>query len=304
MYVRALYDYTADDPTSLSFRQDDVIQVLTQLDSGWWDGIIRGVRGWFPSNYCAPLPASTRRQDHGGDSGSEDADLEIDIEDEFEDGDPDRLGGAGASGKAAAHTFQEEAAFWIPQATPDGRLFYFNTLTGDSTMELPLESPTVANENGPRDSTNAFAADPAKPPPELMAAGYEREEESENEQSASENEEPLRLRGVLVSREASTCPELEAKLAILGPETKFIHVRWRVSCDINGVADFSIVQITSGLRGFYGWHILANQDESDFLHRHPNLGSEASSCHTSLNYKRGRYTSDVESDGGRYAEVC
>jgi DNA-directed RNA polymerase subunit RPC12/RpoP len=32
---------------------------------------------------------------------------------------------------------EEEAAFWIPQATPDGRLFYFNTLTGVSALELP-----------------------------------------------------------------------------------------------------------------------------------------------------------------------
>ena len=48
MYVRALYDYEAgDDRTSLSFRQGDTIQVITQLASGWWDGIINGVRGWY-----------------------------------------------------------------------------------------------------------------------------------------------------------------------------------------------------------------------------------------------------------------
>jgi hypothetical protein len=52
MYVRALYDYNADDRTSLSFKQGDIIQVITQLESGWWDGIINDVRGWFPSNYC------------------------------------------------------------------------------------------------------------------------------------------------------------------------------------------------------------------------------------------------------------
>ena len=37
---------------------------------------------------------------------------------------------------------EQEAAFWIPQATPDGELFYFNTLTGVSTKQLPLETPT------------------------------------------------------------------------------------------------------------------------------------------------------------------
>ena len=57
LYVRALYDYDADDRTSLSFRQGDIIQVITQLESGWWDGVIHGVRGWFPSNYCAVVNA-------------------------------------------------------------------------------------------------------------------------------------------------------------------------------------------------------------------------------------------------------
>jgi hypothetical protein len=33
---------------------------------------------------------------------------------------------------------QEEVEFWIPQATYGGRLYYFNTLTGKSTLELPL----------------------------------------------------------------------------------------------------------------------------------------------------------------------
>ena len=52
LFVRALYDYEADDRTSLSFHEGDVIQVITQLESGWWDGVSNGVRGWFPSNYC------------------------------------------------------------------------------------------------------------------------------------------------------------------------------------------------------------------------------------------------------------
>ncbi|KAI1160940.1 SH3 domain-containing protein [Nemania serpens] len=52
LFVRALYDYEADDWTCLSFHEGDVIQVINQLESGWWDGVLNGVRGWFPSNYC------------------------------------------------------------------------------------------------------------------------------------------------------------------------------------------------------------------------------------------------------------
>lgn len=53
--VRALYDYSGGEESALSFRKGDIIQVLTQLESGWWDGLCNGERGWFPSNYVSDL---------------------------------------------------------------------------------------------------------------------------------------------------------------------------------------------------------------------------------------------------------
>jgi hypothetical protein len=50
-FCRALYDYQTQDPSSLSFHRGDIIEVLTQLESGWWDGLLLDERGWFPSNY-------------------------------------------------------------------------------------------------------------------------------------------------------------------------------------------------------------------------------------------------------------
>ncbi|ORZ00224.1 ras guanine nucleotide exchange factor domain-containing protein [Syncephalastrum racemosum] len=49
--VQARYPYKSNDPSSLNFDQGDFIEVLTKLDSGWWDGWCNGTRGWFPSNY-------------------------------------------------------------------------------------------------------------------------------------------------------------------------------------------------------------------------------------------------------------
>ena len=198
LYVRALYNYDSDDRTSLSFREGDVIQVITQLTSGWWDGVIKGVRGWFPSNYCVvvtgPSEAITReapQRINEGDGISEsgtDEEYE-DFEDRHEARHVSRNDGSKQSIDGADKE-QEEAAFWIPQATPDGRLFYFNTLTGVSTMELPLETPTSANETGPRDRMNIHVPDQTRPPPEMMARGLERDEdESETGGSASELEE-------------------------------------------------------------------------------------------------------------------
>ena len=81
------------------------------------------------------------------------------------------------------------ADFWIPQATPDGRLFYFNTETGESSMELPLESPSSVTENGPRDRMNVNIPEKTRPPPEMMARGYMQDEDDESDgNSASELE--------------------------------------------------------------------------------------------------------------------
>jgi son of sevenless len=52
MVVRALYNWDAEnDPTCLGFHEGDIIQVISRARSGWWDGHLNGVRGWFPSNY-------------------------------------------------------------------------------------------------------------------------------------------------------------------------------------------------------------------------------------------------------------
>ena len=186
LYVRALYDYDADDRTSLSFRQGDIIQVITQLESGWWDGVIHGVRGWFPSNYCAV--ANQAFEDGRVHMAAADSEAE-ESEEEYGEHEPEHVtNGVESHHNGAASNSQEEAAFWIPQATPDGRLFYFNTLTGQSKTELPLEAPTSANETGPRDRTNIFIPEQTRPPAEMMQAGWERDDDTDYA-SASEAED-------------------------------------------------------------------------------------------------------------------
>lgn len=53
LYVLAMHDYSPQhqNATCLSFRAGQVIRVLSQDPSGWWDGQLEGRRGWFPSNY-------------------------------------------------------------------------------------------------------------------------------------------------------------------------------------------------------------------------------------------------------------
>ncbi|KAF9998234.1 hypothetical protein BGZ79_008086 [Entomortierella chlamydospora] len=105
--VRALYPFRSEDSTSLSFQKDELIQVLTQLESGWWYGYCHGERGWFPSNYVEIIA----QEDY--DSVSEEI-----SEDEMASDD-----------------------LWLPQTTVDGQVFYFNTRTGDSSWTIPSQSP-------------------------------------------------------------------------------------------------------------------------------------------------------------------
>ncbi|TVY80535.1 Cell division control protein [Lachnellula suecica] len=196
-YVRALYDYEADDRTSLSFHEGDVIEVITQLESGWWDGVINGVRGWFPSNYCQVIAnpdealegAQNGSREHTDDEDEDDEEAD-EYDDEYaeEDGDSEREDIPHMPSEGTSNNERTRADFWIPQATPDGRLFYFNTETGESSMELPLESPSSSTENGPRNRMNVNIPEKTRPPPEMMARGYTQDEDDESGNSASELE--------------------------------------------------------------------------------------------------------------------
>lgn len=209
MYVRALYDYEADDRTSLSFHEGDIIQVITQLESGWWDGVINGVRGWFPSNYCQIItsPDELPEMDQGENGSMDHVDDELEEETYDDDeGDTSELEELPLEGTHFGE--KSKADYWIPQATPDGRLFYYNTMTGESSSELPLESPSSVTESGPRDRMNVNLPDRTRPPPELMARGLMQDEDEDSEAtSASELEgESLMYGGRSVSRYFSIIP--------------------------------------------------------------------------------------------------
>ncbi|ERF68675.1 hypothetical protein EPUS_05736 [Endocarpon pusillum Z07020] len=215
LYVRALYNYDADDHTSLSFRQGDIIQVLTQLESGWWDGVINDVRGWFPSNYCAVVSGPEDPGEYEGNGVDEsEASAESGTDDE-QDGEQDDdvdsegnpyEGDSGLPTDGEESGDQEEAAYWIPQATPDGRLFYFNTLTGVSTMELPLETPTSMNETGPQDRTNFFVPEQTRAPLEMSNHSFSGEEDDPDNSGSEGEGESLMLasNGVLPHKRRSS----------------------------------------------------------------------------------------------------
>jgi len=171
LYVRSLYDYQADDAGSLSFRQGDVIQVLNQLDNGWWDGWLHGVRGWFPSNYCEPITQNDL-QTLGQEGQSEDEDYDLDEESDgdyevyLDEGYRDNANDA-VDGANGVRRPSEQEGIWIPQASADGAVYYFNTVTGNTRRE-PVYDRETSGAAGRR------------LPPELMIGGLKDVEYDEN----------------------------------------------------------------------------------------------------------------------------
>jgi myosin-1 len=49
--AKALYPYTGTTPEELSFQENDMIAILKKDPGGWWEGELRGKRGWIPANY-------------------------------------------------------------------------------------------------------------------------------------------------------------------------------------------------------------------------------------------------------------
>lgn len=55
--VRALYDFTSDDPREVPFIGGDIIEVVKENETGWWEGINTrtGQQGLFPFNYTEEI---------------------------------------------------------------------------------------------------------------------------------------------------------------------------------------------------------------------------------------------------------
>ena len=56
---QALYDFEAESPGELSFKEGDVINLRSKIDDNWYDGSLGGRSGYFPVSYVTvlvPLP--------------------------------------------------------------------------------------------------------------------------------------------------------------------------------------------------------------------------------------------------------
>ncbi len=144
-FCRALYDYqTNDSSSSLSFNKGDIIEVLTRLESGWWDGLLNDERGWFPSNYVAVISdqeaeAALNGSEYPSSQASLPDDSMVDMVhtmsqalSQTDDGDwlggaeadyqPQRATGHANGNGTSGHGGAQHSDFWVPQVAQDGRV--------------------------------------------------------------------------------------------------------------------------------------------------------------------------------------
>ncbi|XP_078385809.1 abl interactor 1-like isoform X1 [Cetorhinus maximus] len=53
--VVALYAYNKHSDDDLAFQEGEIIYVITKNENGWYEGVINGATGYFPSNYVKRL---------------------------------------------------------------------------------------------------------------------------------------------------------------------------------------------------------------------------------------------------------
>jgi len=141
-FCRALYEYDAQDPSALSFRRGDIIEILTQQPSGWWDGLLGDERGWFPSNYVVLISdeeaetafaqAEVEAQAAAVSQTKQQSALPNDspasfwgIQNEQQEWLDNELGKETSNHDVhdATRNGGQSSDFWMPEVTPDGQVF-------------------------------------------------------------------------------------------------------------------------------------------------------------------------------------
>lgn len=140
LFCRALYDYEAQDASALSFRRGDIIEVLTQQPSGWWDGLLGDERGWFPSNYVTIISdeeaelAFSSSEFSNPENSVQEAQQDTSMVDmsmmrgtqaeneEWLDNELSYRNGSHTKSEPAGRNAAQSSDFWMPEVTPDGQV--------------------------------------------------------------------------------------------------------------------------------------------------------------------------------------
>ncbi|KAK6487059.1 rho guanine nucleotide exchange factor 7-like isoform X1 [Huso huso] len=60
LVVKARFNFQQTNEDELSFAKGEIIHVLRVEEGGWWEGMLNGKSGWFPSNYVREVKGSEK----------------------------------------------------------------------------------------------------------------------------------------------------------------------------------------------------------------------------------------------------
>ncbi|XP_041806074.1 rho guanine nucleotide exchange factor 7a isoform X1 [Chelmon rostratus] len=61
LLVKARFNFQQTNEDELTFTKGDIIGVTRQEEGGWWEGMLNGRTGWFPSNYVREIKGSDKQ---------------------------------------------------------------------------------------------------------------------------------------------------------------------------------------------------------------------------------------------------
>jgi len=140
-HVEAKFDFEAQDETQLSLKQGDIIQVISRLSSGWWDGICNGNRGWFPSNYVQDIDISQKQNGMPMMPPNEMGYDNLEGDEYMMNGGRGHRMSESSRRSADSSTGARLPPQWGKRTTYDGQVYYFNKVTDETCWDIDEINP-------------------------------------------------------------------------------------------------------------------------------------------------------------------
>ena len=61
--AKVAFSYHPENEDELNLEVDDIIDVVGQPEDGWWEGVVKGQKGVFPSNFVTVLEEDENNMD-------------------------------------------------------------------------------------------------------------------------------------------------------------------------------------------------------------------------------------------------
>ncbi|XP_043928201.1 SH3 domain-containing kinase-binding protein 1 isoform X3 [Protopterus annectens] len=147
---KVAFSYAPKNEDELELKVGDIIEILSEVEEGWWEGILNGKTGMFPSNFTKEIfdqPGETR-------SSQEDSLLKLSTKDttgsESDGGDSSSTKSEGANGPSAAEIQPKKI-----------KGFGFGDIFKDKPIKLRPRSMEMENEILPTDKPTGKKLPPA-----------------------------------------------------------------------------------------------------------------------------------------------